>query len=76
MDVVGVLGAYYWDDNLITKERGKRCKLAEKSEGGTPTRAQDSLMDIRTGGSPWWWYWLDCKLPNAHTSRPTKKRRQ
>ena len=29
-------------------------------------------MDIRTGGYPWWWNWLDRQLPNSNTPQPLK----
>ncbi|KAK9288958.1 hypothetical protein L1049_017429 [Liquidambar formosana] len=32
----------------------------------TPKSAQTALMDIRSGGFPWWWSWLERQLPPAN----------
>lgn len=41
--------------------------LGQQLWKSTPKSAQTSLADIRSGGFPWWWNWLERQLPGANT---------
>lgn len=72
-----------WDDSLLTKEEiearmQKKVAAVMKRERAmayayshqlwkSPKSAQTALMDIRSGGFPWWWNWLDQQLPSTNT---------
>nr|GEV92658.1 hypothetical protein [Tanacetum cinerariifolium] len=56
----------------IRREKALAYSYSHQVRKGTPTSAQNSLMDIRTGGYPWWWNWLDRQLPNSNTPQPLK----
>lgn len=38
---------------------------------GTPKSAHAALLDIRSGGFPWWWNWLERQLPTDVQEDPT-----
>lgn len=70
-----------WDDSLITKEE-REARLQKKVEAVIKRERamayayshqlwkansnQTALMDIRSGGFPWWWNWLERQLPPAN----------
>ncbi|CAI9776372.1 unnamed protein product [Fraxinus pennsylvanica] len=74
-----------WDDSLLTKEEvearlRKKVEAVIKRERAmayaysqqlwkaNPKSAQTSL-DIRSNGFPWWWNWLEHKLPLENSSQ-------
>nr|GEV92659.1 cysteine synthase [Tanacetum cinerariifolium] len=56
----------------IRREKALAYSYSHQVRKGTPTSAQNSLMDIRTGEYPWWWNWLDRQLPNSNAPQPLK----
>ncbi|XAR64586.1 hypothetical protein NMG60_11008322 [Bertholletia excelsa] len=85
-----------WDDSFLTKEEVE-ARLHKKAEAIIKReRAMayayshqlwksnpKSAMDVRSGGFPWWWNWLDRQLPlmstpenqTARSFHPTPSRR-
>lgn len=59
---------------VIKRERAMAYAYSHQLWKSTPKSAQTSLMDLRSGGFPWWWNWLDRQLPPATTpeSQPLK----
>ena len=39
---------------------------------GTPKSGQTPLLDIRSGGFPWWWNWLERQVPPANPPESVK----
>ncbi|XVF65798.1 hypothetical protein PTKIN_Ptkin09bG0279400 [Pterospermum kingtungense] len=71
-----------WDDSLLTKEeiearmqrkveaiikreRAMAYAYSNQLWKSTPKSAQ-GISDIRSGGFPWWWNWLERQLPPAN----------
>ncbi|XP_071698271.1 protein IQ-DOMAIN 13-like [Rutidosis leptorrhynchoides] len=58
---------------IIKRERAMAYAYSHKLGKTTPTSAaQTCLMDLRTGGYPWWWNWLDRQLPSQSRPQPPK----
>ncbi|XP_057957241.1 protein IQ-DOMAIN 13-like isoform X2 [Malania oleifera] len=59
---------------VMKRERAMSYAYSHQLWKATPKSAQTSLMDIRSGGFPWWWNWLERQLPPANTpeTQPTK----
>ncbi|KAJ4723720.1 Protein IQ-DOMAIN like [Melia azedarach] len=52
---------------VIKRERAMAYAYSHQLWKSTPKSAQASLADIRSGGFPWWWNWLERQLPSANT---------
>lgn len=52
---------------IIKRERAMAYAYSHQLWKSTPKSAQTSLADIRSGGFPWWWNWLERQLPGANT---------
>uniref|UniRef100_A0A5B6ZIF6 DUF4005 domain-containing protein n=2 Tax=Davidia involucrata TaxID=16924 RepID=A0A5B6ZIF6_DAVIN len=50
------------------RERAMAYAYSHQLWKANPKSAQATLMDIRSGGFPWWWNWLDRQLPPANPS--------
>lgn len=51
---------------VIKRERAMAYAYSHQLWKATPKSAQASIMDIRSGGFPWWWNWLERQLPPAN----------
>ncbi|KAL6976133.1 IQ-domain [Sarracenia purpurea var. burkii] len=56
----------------IKRERAMAYAYSNQLWKANPTSDQNSLMDIRTGGFPWWWNWLDRHLPPVPPANPSE----
>ncbi|KAL8214210.1 hypothetical protein R6Q57_003659 [Mikania cordata] len=48
---------------MIKRERAMAYAYSHQLWKVTPKAAQTALTDIRSGGYPWWWNWLERQLP-------------
>lgn len=48
---------------VIKRERAMAYAYSNQLWKATPKSAQNELTDIRSGGYPWWWNWLERQLP-------------
>ncbi|KAK9068745.1 hypothetical protein SSX86_012860 [Deinandra increscens subsp. villosa] len=55
---------------MIKRERAMAYAYSHQLWKATPKSAQTALTDIRSGGYPWWWNWLERQLPSDEP--PTK----
>lgn len=53
---------------LFKRERAMAYAYSHQLWKANPKSAEASVMDIRSGGFPWWWNWLDRQLPHANPS--------
>lgn len=62
---------------VIKRERAMAYAYSHQLWKASPKSAQTALVDIRSGGFPWWWNWLERQLPSANPSesQPTKNAR-
>ncbi|KAL2459877.1 IQ-domain 13 [Forsythia ovata] len=74
-----------WDDSLLTKEEiearlRKKVEAVIKRERSMAyaysqqlwkanPKSSQTPLDIRSNGFPWWWNWLEHKLPPANSSQ-------
>jgi len=58
----------------MKRERAMAFAYSHQLWKGNPRSAQTALMDVRSGGFPWWWNWLERQLPqtNPFESQATK----
>lgn len=54
---------------VIKRERAMAYAYSHQLWKATPKSAQNALMDIRSGGFPWWWNWLERQLPSDEPIR-------
>ncbi|KAI3978310.1 hypothetical protein MKX01_013108 [Papaver californicum] len=54
-------------DAIIKRERALAYVHSQKSLKASPKSAQSALMEIRSGGFPWWWNWIERQLPENHS---------
>ncbi|KAJ0793370.1 putative IQ motif, EF-hand binding protein [Helianthus annuus] len=54
---------------VIKRERAMAYAYSHQLWKATPKSAQNALTEIRSGGFPWWWNWLERQLPS---DEPTK----
>ncbi|KAI3743088.1 hypothetical protein L1987_60791 [Smallanthus sonchifolius] len=54
---------------MIKRERAMAYAYSHQLWKATPKSAKTALTDIRSGGFPWWWNWLERQLPS---DEPTK----
>ncbi|KAA8527244.1 hypothetical protein F0562_034659 [Nyssa sinensis] len=52
----------------IKRERAMAYAYSHQLWKANPKSAQATLMDIRSGGFPWWWNWLERQLPSSNPS--------
>ncbi|XP_023737931.1 protein IQ-DOMAIN 14 [Lactuca sativa] len=52
---------------VIKRERAMAYAYSNQLWKATPKSAQTALTDIRSGGFPWWWNWLERQLPADET---------
>ncbi|XVF37574.1 hypothetical protein REPUB_Repub20aG0021000 [Reevesia pubescens] len=59
---------------VIKRERTMAYAYSHQLWKATPKSAQTGISDIRSGGFPWWWNWLERQLPpvNAPESQGMK----
>ncbi|PSS34834.1 Protein IQ-DOMAIN like [Actinidia chinensis var. chinensis] len=51
---------------IIKRERTMAYAYSQQLWKANPKSAQMVIMDIRSGGFPWWWTWLDRQLPRSN----------
>ncbi|KAG6732273.1 protein IQ-DOMAIN 14-like [Carya illinoinensis] len=51
---------------VIKRERAMAYAYSHQLWKATPKSGQTPLTDIRSGGFPWWWNWLERQLPPAN----------
>ncbi|KAJ9558722.1 hypothetical protein OSB04_013336 [Centaurea solstitialis] len=49
---------------VIKRERAMAYAYSHQLWKATPKSAHNALADIRSGGFPWWWNWLERQLPS------------
>ncbi|KAL5998034.1 IQ-domain [Asimina triloba] len=49
---------------VIKRERALAYAYSHQLWKGNPKSAHNALMEIRSGGFPWWWNWLERQLPS------------
>lgn len=54
---------------VIKRERAMAYAYSHQLWKATPKSAQNALTDIRSGGFPWWWNWLERQLPSDEPIR-------
>ncbi|KAK9932175.1 hypothetical protein M0R45_019423 [Rubus argutus] len=52
---------------VIKRERAMAYAYSHQLWKATPKSGQTPLADIRSGGFPWWWNWLERQLPPKDT---------
>ncbi|OVA05145.1 IQ motif [Macleaya cordata] len=52
---------------IIKRERAMAYVHSHQLLKATPKTAQTALMEIRSGGFPWWWNWIERQLPENHS---------
>ncbi|KAM7460882.1 hypothetical protein LguiA_029003 [Lonicera macranthoides] len=59
---------------IMKRERAMAYAYSNQLWKANPKSPQVPLMDIRSGGFPWWWNWLERQLPSSKLpeSQPTK----
>nr|XP_043609512.1 protein IQ-DOMAIN 14 [Erigeron canadensis] len=55
---------------VIKRERAMAYAYSHQLWKATPKSAQNALTDIRSGGYPWWWNWLERQLPSDEPTKP------
>ncbi|GMY32718.1 protein IQ-DOMAIN 14-like [Fagus crenata] len=50
---------------VIKRERAMAYAYSHQLWKASPKSTQTPLADIRSGGFPWWWNWLERQLPSA-----------
>ncbi|KAJ0690279.1 putative IQ motif, EF-hand binding protein [Helianthus annuus] len=55
---------------MIKRERAMAYAYSHQLWKATPKSAQNALTDIRSGGYPWWWNWLERQLPSDEPQNP------
>ncbi|XP_071720102.1 protein IQ-DOMAIN 13-like [Rutidosis leptorrhynchoides] len=55
---------------VIKRERAMAYAYSHQLWKATPKSAQNTLADIRSGGYPWWWNWLERQLPSNEPTNP------
>ncbi|XP_058102500.1 protein IQ-DOMAIN 13 [Magnolia sinica] len=58
---------------VIKRERALAYAYSHQLWKGTPKSAHTALMEIRSGGFPWWWNWLERQLPSHTPEDPTAR---
>ncbi|KAK2996256.1 hypothetical protein RJ639_025193 [Escallonia herrerae] len=53
---------------LIKRERAMAYAYSNQLWKANPKSAQSAILDVRSGGFPWWWNWLERQLPPANAS--------
>lgn len=56
---------------VIKRERAMAYAYSHQLWKATPKSAQNDVNDIRSGGYPWWWNWLERQLPSDETMAKT-----
>jgi hypothetical protein len=51
---------------IVKRERAMAYAYSHQLWKATPKSGQTPLSDIRSGGFPWWWNWLERQLPPAN----------
>ncbi|KAI3697148.1 hypothetical protein L6452_29943 [Arctium lappa] len=54
---------------VIKRERAMAYAYSHQLWKATPKSTQNALTDIRSGGFPWWWNWLERQLPTDESIR-------
>ncbi|XP_010258470.1 PREDICTED: protein IQ-DOMAIN 14 isoform X2 [Nelumbo nucifera] len=54
---------------VIKRERALAYAYSHQLWKATPKSAQTAFMEIRSGGYPWWWNWLERQLQGYHSER-------
>ncbi|KAE8076635.1 hypothetical protein FH972_015272 [Carpinus fangiana] len=57
---------------VIKRERAMAYAYSHQLWKGTPKAGQTPLLDIRSGGFPWWWNWLERQVPPANPPESMK----
>ncbi|KAL9255640.1 IQ-DOMAIN 13-like protein [Drosera capensis] len=58
-------------DAIARRERAIAYAYSHQVWKATPTASRAALMDIRTGGFPWWWNWLDRRVTSMPSPIPS-----
>lgn len=58
---------------IIKRERSMAYAYSHQLWKTTPKSAQTALSDIRSGGFPWWWNWLERQLPPNNSENQSVK---
>ncbi|CAK9176553.1 unnamed protein product [Ilex paraguariensis] len=53
---------------VMKRERAMAYAYSHQLWKSNPLSSQTPLVDIQSGGFPWWWNWLDRQLPPANPS--------
>ncbi|XP_059655199.1 protein IQ-DOMAIN 14 [Cornus florida] len=53
---------------VMKRERAMAFAYSHQLWKANPRSAQTALLDVRSGGFPWWWNWLERQLPPANAS--------
>ncbi|KAH7547602.1 protein IQ-DOMAIN 14 [Ziziphus jujuba] len=51
---------------IVKRERAMAYAYSHQLWKATPKSGQTPLSDIRSGGFPWWWNWLERQLPSTN----------
>ncbi|KAJ7980641.1 Protein IQ-DOMAIN like [Quillaja saponaria] len=51
---------------IVKRERAMAYAYSNQLWKATPKSTQNPVTDIRSGGFPWWWNWLEKQLPPAN----------
>ncbi|XWS09432.1 hypothetical protein CRYUN_Cryun40dG0084000 [Craigia yunnanensis] len=51
---------------VVKRERAMAYAYSHQLWKATPKSAQTGVSDIRSGGFPWWWNWLERQLPQVN----------
>ncbi|GAB2217920.1 hypothetical protein Droror1_Dr00001134 [Drosera rotundifolia] len=58
-------------DAIARRERAIAYAYSNQVWKATPTASRAALMDVRTGGFPWWWNWLDRRVTSMPSPMPS-----
>ncbi|KAI7728915.1 hypothetical protein M8C21_016436 [Ambrosia artemisiifolia] len=54
---------------IIKRERAMAYAYSHQLWKATPKSAHNALTEIRSGGFPWWWNWLERQLPSDEPNK-------
>ncbi|GAB4825474.1 IQ-DOMAIN 14-like [Ancistrocladus abbreviatus] len=59
-------------DAMVKRERAMAYAYSHQLWRTSPKTPQAGLMDIRSGGFPWWWNWLERQTPQTPILKPAE----
>ncbi|MED6158074.1 IQ-domain [Stylosanthes scabra] len=61
---------------IIKRERAMAFAYSHQSWKSTPKSSQTPMTDLRSGGFPWWWNWLERQVPASASASSNPQEKQ